>query len=143
MKQETNQSAPYSFARCFNAQCLQASKCLRYLITENDTPNIPFITAVSPVCYPEDSNKCPYFHTAERVQVAWGIKRLLERLPYEDAVSIRKHLILHFGKTSYYRFYREERYLLPKDQKYIQQVFRNKGITDRPTFDRYTEEYIG
>ncbi|SHE70506.1 hypothetical protein SAMN05444349_10556 [Bacteroides faecichinchillae] len=142
MKQETNQSAPYSFARCFNAQCLQASKCLRYLITENDTPNIPFITAVSPVCYPEDTNKCPYFHTAERVQVAWGIKRLLKRLPYEDAVSIRKHLIWHFGKTCYYRFYREERYLSPNDQKYIQQVFHNKGIADKPTFDRYTEEYI-
>lgn len=31
---------------------------------------------------------------------------------------------------------------LPKDQAYIRQLFRNKGIKEEPTYQRYTEEYI-
>ena len=46
--------------------------------------------------------------------VAWGLKRLLDRIPYEDAVSIRMQLVGHYGKTGYYRFYRGERGLMPK-----------------------------
>lgn len=32
--------------------------------------------------------------------------------------------------------------LMPKDQAYIKQLFRNKGIKEEPTYQRYTEEYI-
>ncbi len=49
-------------------------------------------------------------------------------IAYEDAVSIRIQLVGHYGKTGYYRFYRGERGLMPKDQAYIRQLFRNKGI---------------
>ena len=66
----------------------------------------------------------------------------LDKIPYEDAVSIKQKLIGHFGKTKYYRFYREERYLTPKEQAYIRQVFCNKGITEAPSFTRYTDEYM-
>lgn len=76
------------------------------------------------------------------VHVAWGLKQLLNRIPYEDAVSIRIQLVGHYGKTGYYRFYRGERGLMPKDQAYIRQLFRNKGIKEEPTYQRYTEEYI-
>ncbi len=74
--------------------------------------------------------------------MAWGVKGLLDKIPYEDAVSIKQKLIGHFGKTKYYRFYREERYLTPKEQAYIRQVFCNKGITEAPSFTRYTDEYM-
>ena len=82
------------------------------------------------------------FKTAVKVHVAWGLKRLLDRIPYEDAVSIRIQMVGHYGKTGYYRFYRGERGLMPKDQAYIRQLFRNKGIKEEPTYQRYTEEYI-
>ena len=48
----------------------------------------------------------------------------------------------HYGKTGYYRLYRGERGLMPKDQAYIKQLFRNKGIKEEPAYQRYTEEYI-
>ena len=66
--------------------------------------------------------------------MAWGLKQLLNRIPYEDAVSIRIQLVGHYGKTGYYRFYRGERGLMPKDQAYIKQLFRNKGIKEEPTY---------
>lgn len=52
------------------------------------------------------------------------------------------YLVGHYGKTGYYRFYRGERGLMSKDQAYIRQLFRNKGIKEEPTYQRYTEEYI-
>ena len=69
-------------------------------------------------------------------------KTVARQNPYEDAVSIRIQLVGHYGKTGYYRFYRGERGLMPKDQAYIRQLFHNKGIKEEPTYQRYTEEYI-
>ena len=38
MKEEPDSlSVPYNFARCFNDQCPQASKCLRHIATQLDT----------------------------------------------------------------------------------------------------------
>ena len=117
MEQKTNTlSVPYSYARCYNEQCRQAENCLRRMAALYDTADYPFM--------------------------AWGVKGLLDKIPYEDAVSIKQQLIGHFGKTKYYRFYREERYLTPKEQAYIRQVFCNKGITEEPPFTRYTDEYM-
>ena len=101
-----------------------------------------YITNVNPARYPADGNQCECFKTAVKVHVTWGLKRLLDRIPYEDAVSIRSQLVGHYGKTGYYRLYRGERGLMPKDQAYIKQLFRNKGIKEEPTYQRYTEEYI-
>lgn len=73
--------------------------------------------------------------------MAWGLKQLLNRIPYEDAVSIRIQLVGHYGKTGYYRFYRGERGLMPKDQAYIKQLFRNKGIKEEPTLHFIGDNY--
>lgn len=143
MKEEPDSlSVPYNFARCFNNPCPQAINCLRHLAAQHSTADEPYISIVNPMSFPSDGNSCPYFKNAGKVRVAWGTKHLLNRIPHEDAVSIRKQLIRHFGKTGYYRFYREEHYLTPKEQSFIKEIFRNKGIATEPTFDRYTEEYI-
>ena len=114
MKEEPDSlSVPYNFARCFNAQCPQAPKCLRHIATQFDTADNLYITIINPAHYPADGNQCECFKTAVKVHVAWGLKR-----------------------------YRGERGLMPKDQAYIRQLFRNKGIKEEPTYQRYTEEYI-
>ena len=142
MKEESNSlSVPYTFARCFNAQCTQAENCLRRMATLNDTNKHPYITIVNPDCIPENTSTCPHFKTVQKMHVAWGVKRLLDKLSYTDAISTRKILIGHFGKNTYYRFHREERYLSPEDQSYIRRIFRQKGITEESHFEHYTDEY--
>ena len=74
--------------------------------------------------------------------MAWGLKKILNKVPYENAVSIRNQLIGYYGKTGYYRLYSWERGLMPKDKNYIKQIIRIKGIKEEPTYQRYTEEYI-
>lgn len=82
MKEEPDSlSVPYSFARCFNAQCPQAPKCLRHIATQLDTADNLYITIINPARYPADGNQCECFKTAVKVHVAWGLKRLLDRIP--------------------------------------------------------------
>lgn len=143
MQQKSNTlSVPYSYARCYNNQCPQAGDCLRHMAALYDTADYPFITIVNPSHFPKDGKDCSYFQKAEKTRVAWGVKELFDKIPYEDAICIKKRLIGYFGKTKYYRFYREERYLSPKDVAYVRQEFRNKGIVEEPAFGHYTEEYL-
>ena len=107
MKEEPDSlPVPYNFARCFNDQCPQASKCLRHIAAQYNGADYLYITSVNPARYPADGNQCECFKTAVKVHVTWGLKRLLDRIPYEDAVSIRSQLVGHYGKTGYYRLYR-------------------------------------
>ena len=73
--------------------------------------------------------------------MAWGIKHLLDKVPYEAADEMRRQLIAHFGKNTYYRFYRLERPLRPEDQEFVCRLFQRKGIAEAPRFERYSEEY--
>ena len=94
MKEESDSpSVPYNFSRCFNDQCPQALKCLRYIAAQNETADYLYISIVNPARYPADGNQCECFKTAVKVHVAWGLKRLLDRIPYEDAVSIRIQML--------------------------------------------------
>lgn len=143
MKEESSLlSVPYQFARCFNAQCTQSEKCLRRQAALRDATNYPTITIINPNCIPADGVDCPHFKSVQKVRVAWGVKRLIDKIPYEDALSIRNQLVGHFGKSRFYRFYREENGLMPKDQAYIRQLFHKKGYTEEPDFGHYTDEYI-
>ena len=95
MKEEPDSlSVPYNFARCFNAQCPQASKCLRHIATQLDTTDYLYISIVNPARYPADGNQCECFKTTVKVHVAWGLKQLLNRIPYEDADTMEKRDII-------------------------------------------------
>ena len=94
MEQKTNTlSVPYSYARCYNEQCRQAENCLRRMAALYDTADYPFITILNPVRFPKADGNCSYFQKAEKVRMAWGVKGLLDKIPYEDAVSIKQQLI--------------------------------------------------
>jgi len=75
------------------------------------------------------------------VRVAWGIKHLLDDVPYKSLQPLKNQLIAYFGRGKYYRFYRKECSLSPEDQKYIRQTFRQHGIKKEPAFETYSEEY--
>lgn len=136
------QSVPYGFAHCFNSQCVLSQKCLHHLVAENCTSQYPTLPIINPNCIPADTTTCPYYRSIRKLHVAWGLSHLLDNVPYKDGNGLRQLLIAHFGKTNYYRCYRQERPLLPEDQAYIRNVFQQKGITEEPKFDRYSDEYF-
>ena len=70
MKEESDSpSVPYNFSRCFNDQCPQALKCLRYIAAQNETADYLYISIVNPARYPADGNQCECFKTAVKVHV--------------------------------------------------------------------------
>ena len=103
--------------------------------------NIPTLSIINPNRIPADTTDCPYFRKAQKYRVAWGIRHLLDNVPHKCAAPMRNQLVGHFGKTTYYRFYRQEQGLFPKAQAYIRQVFKQYGIAEEPKFERYSEEY--
>ena len=142
MKAQTNNlSAPYNFARCLNSQCPKAADCLRGIVARHDTADNPFIDVVNPMCIPADTTHCHFFKPAEKIRVARGIRHLLDNVPHQSAQEMKKRLIAHFGRTKYYRFYRDESYLTPEEQEFIRQLFHEKGIREEPAFESYNEEY--
>ena len=59
MKEEPDSlPVPYNFARCFNDQCPQASKCLRHIAAQYNGADYLYITSVNPARYPADGNQC-------------------------------------------------------------------------------------
>ena len=142
MENEFNyQSVPYNFAHCFNHQCPKAGKCLRNIAAQHCINNYPTLRIINPAAIPADANACPHFRSATKIHVAWGIKHLLDNVPYKNVYELKSQMIAHFGRGRYYRFYRKECYLAPEQQAYIRQLFRNQGIKEEPAFEAYSDEY--
>lgn len=133
--------APYNFSRCLSSQCTKADNCLRRLAALHDTPEYSSIRIINPLCMPQDNSQCPYFRSVQKIHVAWGIKHLLDNVPYKSLQPLKSQLIAYFGRGKYYRFYREECYLSPEDQEYIRRAFRQYNIPGEPAFDAYSDEY--
>lgn len=135
------QTVPYGFTHCFHSHCARKEECLHHLAAAHCTSQYPTLSIINPNYIPADTTDCPYFRSARKQRVAWGIRHLLDNVPHKCAAPMRNQLIGHFGKTAYYRFYRQEQALFPKAQAYIRQVFKQNGIAEEPKFERYSEEY--
>lgn len=132
---------PLGFGHCFNKDCPQAESCLRYLAAQHSASGAQFIASVNPAYYPADGNACPHFKQCRKVRMAWGVSQLFDNIPNKEVVRLRRMLIDHFTKTLYYRFYRKEYPIIPSNQLYFRQLFKQRGIAEEPVFDYYTDGY--
>lgn len=134
-------SVPDRYLHCLNDRCVKGGQCLRQLAWENRDASSVSISVLNPGIIPEDTNACPHFRSTQKVRMAWGLKHLFDRFPHKTAIAARRQIIGHFGKTLYYRYYREERPLTPNDQRVIGRILHQHGITEAPQFERYTEHF--
>ncbi len=103
-------------ARCLRASAYEsivARKCARVIITNPATEIIP---------------SCPNFLDQKPVFYAHGITHLYSQLPYDVARGIKRELLSYFGKNSYYRIHRKERYITVQEQNYIRHCFIAAGL---------------
>ena len=117
---------PATFLHCLNKQCKHSAKCMRYLVTAYVPDNYPVISTVNPNYFSSHKESCPYFMADKKKRFALGIKR---------------ELMAELNRTTYYRCYRKERLLKPKEQEYIRQLFLKRGIKEEPVYDEYVEQY--
>lgn len=135
------QLVPYNFAHCFNNQCPKAGKCLRNIAAQHCTNNYPTLRIINPACIPANADKCSHFQSAEKINVAWGIRNLFDNVPHKNVSVLKSQMLAHFGRGKYYRFYRKECYLSPEDQAYIRQLFQRYGYKDEPAFESFSKEF--
>lgn len=133
---------PVTFVHCLNATCLRGGKCLRRQMTLCMPPERETVTVVNPFNgQPATGENCRYFLADAPQQYALGITHLFDKLPYAEAVSLRKELFSLLGRNFYYRCYRKERLVKPSEQALIAKLFRKHGISEPPVFDGYVERY--
>ena len=129
-----------NYAHCVNVECPRATECLRFQAAQHaDAKAISFII-INPK-HIASQKECSYFRLDQLIRHAVGITRLFDNLPYSKARRIKKQLQGHFGHNYYYRIYRHERYLSPKEQDFIRELFLKEGIQEEPVFDEYIDTY--
>ena len=143
---ETNEAllfffAPKDFARCLNATCPRSQNCLRRTAALQDTDEHLFLKVVNPLRYPKEGEECELFRSTDKVRMAWGVTHLLDNVPYKEGSLLRNMIINHLGRSQYYRCFRKERPFSPQDQQTIRLLFRQRGISEEPSFDYYTNEF--
>lgn len=132
---------PDRYILCQNDNCKNAPRCLRNMCYKQIPSDKRAIIVFNPAFYPTGNDTCTEFRTSEKIKIAWGIRNFFGSLPHAKAIAIKSALIYHFGKTKYYRFFREELPIMPKDQRTIKTIFLQNGVETEPNFSRFTEDF--
>ena len=132
---------PFGFARCYQERCPLKENCLRYYAAQHEESEANSVLIVNPRRIPEDASKCAHFKSLKKVRIAWGVKHLYDEVPAKQLHALKSSIIAAIGRTRYYRCYRMELGLVPGEQQFIAETFRRYGLTTKPIYDHYTEEY--
>ena len=132
--------APKDFARCLNATCPRSQNCLRRTAALQDTDEHLFLNEVTPLRFRKEGEECELVRSTDKVRMAWGVTHLLDNVPYKEGSLLRNMIINHLGRSQYYRCFRKERPFSPQDQQTIRLLFRQRGISEEPSFDYNTKE---
>ncbi len=132
---------PDYYTFCQNDSCPKANECLRNIFYKKHLSDNDTIRIVNPKRYTTTDSNCNYFASSQKIRMAWGIKNIFSSIPYDSARAIKSELIKYFGRTKYYRFYREELPVTPEEQAEIKRIFQKHGITQEQEYNRFSEEY--
>lgn len=135
------ESVPYNFAYCLNGQCKHSMKCLRYLVSKQLTPERTVFSIVNPDCTTPQADNCPFFKDDRTDRYALGITHLLDELPHNKAIAIKRAMNANFSKGTFYRIQKKERLITPDEQNMIRRIFIQYGVHTDPVFDKYIEQY--
>ena len=144
-KQKTPQTSvevPTSYTLCIRRECPKAETCLRHVATQMMPAEVQTWSILSPAYLVQIEGDCPHYRSAEKVQYARGFVRMMSALTVKQADAMKDSIVSTFGMNMYYRMRRGERLITPTEQEAIYQMLEQQGITTRPEFDTYVEDYL-
>ena len=140
MKQQV--TVPNNYTLCIKGDCPKAATCLRYAATEMMPAEVQRWSIVSPAYLAQTEGECPVYRSAEKVRYARGFVRMMSELTVKQAHAVKESIIATFGMAMYYRMRKGTRLITPTEQETIYNLLEQQGITERPAFDTYTEDYL-
>ena len=127
---------PEHFMLCFNEGCTLAESCLHRLAALSGRQTDELVTAVNPArC---SGKSCRHYKENKVVTMAYGMVDSFHEVKADDIAPLRKTLINHFGRGSYYLRRNGLRAITPEEQQYISSIFRKYGYEVK--YDRTEEE---
>lgn len=136
------EDVPYGHPHCFMKQCKLKKQCSHYIAGKLCDDSYHTITLVNPKRVPEDTTTCQFYNKLEKVELAWGIRQFLAKIPYAKALAVKKLLKAHFTKTGYDRLMAMKHAFGPEDQKKFRAILRSQGVDLKPEYDHVTPKYI-
>ena len=139
---QMNREVPNNYTLCIKGDCSKASNCLRHVAVAMMPAEVERWQIVSPAYLVQMEGECPHYRSAEKVQYARGFVRMVSAMTVHQAHAFKGDIIAAFGMNMYYRMRRGERLITPTEQEAIYQMLEKQGVTTRPEFDAYVEDYL-
>ena len=136
------ETAPTNYTLCVKSDCPKAATCLRHAAVAMMPAEVQRWSIVSPAYLAQMEGECPMYRSAEKVQYARGFVRMMSAMTVHQAHMVKESLIATFGMAMYYRMRKGTRIITPTEQETIYNLLEQQGITERPAFDAYTEDYL-
>ena len=139
---KTGGEVPTNYTLCIKDDCPKAAMCLRHKATLMMQAEVQTWSILSPAYLTKIEGECPHYRSAEKVQYARGFVRMMSELTVKQAHAVKEGIIATFGMAMYYRMRKGTRLITPTEQETIYNLLEQQGITERPAFDAYTEDYL-
>jgi hypothetical protein len=139
---KTSEKVPNNYTLCIKGDCPKAANCLRHVAAAMMPAEVQKWSIVSPAYLAQMEGECPHYRSAEKVQYARGFVRMMSAFTVKQAHALKDSIIATFGMAMYYRMRKGTRLITPAEQETIYQLLEQQGITERPAFDAYTEDYL-
>ena len=131
---------PSNWAICYQADCPLAANCLRYRAFTLAPADLNHHECVLPSARRADECRC--FVEDRPMRLAYGMRRLLAGVGYEQGIDLRSRLYDLFGSRSQFYRYNERNWpVTPSQQTAVAALFREAGLDREPEFDHYTTGY--
>ena len=139
---KNSEKVPNNYTLCIKGDCPKASNCLRHVAVAMMPAEVQRWSIVSPAYLAQVEGECPMYRSAEKVQYARGFVRMMSAMTVQQAHAVKDSIIATFGMAMYYRMRKGTRLIIPTEQETIYNLLEQQGITERPAFDAYTEDYL-
>ena len=139
---KTSEKVPNNYTLCIKGDCPKATNCLRHVAVAMMPAEVQRWSIVSPAYLAQMEGECPMYRSAEKVQYARGFVQMMSAMTVHQAHVMKDDIIAAFGMAMYYRMRKGTRLITPAEQETIYSLLEHQGITERPAFDAYTEDYL-
>jgi hypothetical protein len=139
---KTCEKVPTNYTLCIKGDCPKAANCLRHVAVAMMPSEVLRWSIVSPAYLAQMEGECPMYRSAGKVRYARGFVRMMSAMTVHQAHAVKDSIIAAFGIAMYYRIRKGTRLITPTEQETIYNLLEQQGITERPAFDAYTEDYL-